>query len=229
MAITVLKKIIHKVLPKSIVNILKSISHKGHSALSAQGGQDLSVYWDEEMAKILESWGEKSVWKEIKLLMVNCEGKVLDIACGPGKTIEVLHELPLEVHGCDISDLLIQKAIERGINPSFLKVCDATNMPYENDAYNYAYSIGSLEHFTEEGILKFLNESYRITSRASYHMIPTSRSNQNEGWMKTYQSFHNNSVEWWREKFESVYKNVIVLDSTWDDNISVGKWFVCIK
>lgn len=105
--------------------------------------------------------------------------------------------------------------MERGINKSYLKVCDATDMPYIDDAYQYSYSIGSLEHFTEDGIMKFLKETFRVTSRTSYHMIPTSRSNKNEGWMKTYQSFHNNSVQWWLEKFNSSYRNVIILDSTW--------------
>lgn len=225
----VVKKIIHKVIPKPLIGYLRSVLNRNIYTPSIKTGQDLDVYWDEEMAEILETWGEKNVWKEIKLLMVNCEGKVLDIACGPGKTMEVLAELPLEIHGFDISDFFIQKAVERGISQSLLKVCDATDMPYDDDEYQYAYSIGSLEHFTEEGIVKFLKESFRVTSQVSYHMIPTSRSNRDEGWMKTYQSFHNNSIEWWLEKFHSSYKNVIVLDSTWEDDISVGNWFVCTK
>jgi ubiquinone/menaquinone biosynthesis C-methylase UbiE len=229
MVIKNLKKVMRKVIPNPIKGFLRSALIKSKNNSVIQSGQDLDVYWDEEMARILETWGEKNVWKEIKLLMVNCEGKVLDIACGPGKTMEILAELPLEIHGFDISDLLIKKAVERGINQSHLKVCDATDMPYSNDSYQHSYSIGSLEHFTEDGIIKFLKESFRVTSHTSYHMIPTSRSNKNEGWMKTYQSFHNNSVEWWLEKFNSSYQNVIVLDSTWEDEISVGKWFVCVK
>lgn len=229
MVIKNLKKVWRNFIPNPIKGFLRSVLIKRGDSSANQFGQDLDVYWDEEMARILETWGEKNVWKEIKLLMVNCEGKVLDIACGPGKTMEILADLPLEIHGFDISDLFIKKAIERGINQSHLKVCDATDMPYSNDSYQYSYSIGSLEHFTDDGIIKFLKESFRVTSRTSFHMIPTSRSNKNEGWMKTYQSFHNNSVEWWLEKFNSSYQNVIVLDSTWEDEISVGKWFVCIK
>ena len=60
-------------------------------------------------------------------------------------------------------------------------------------------------------------------------MIPVSRSEKDEGWLKTYQSFHNNSVAWWLEKINSVYPNVYVLDSTWEDPISTGKWFVCVR
>lgn len=212
-----------------IVRKLHALSSKIKVKTSLKGEQDLSVYWDKEMAEILDNWGENSVWKEIKLLMINCQGKVLDIACGTGKTMEVLSDLPIQTEGCDISDLLISKAAERGIEGERLLVCDATDMPYKDNSYSHAYSIGSLEHFTELGIIQLLQECKRVTKKSSFHMIPVSKSGLNEGWLKTYQSFHNNSVEWWLEKYESVYPKVIVLESTWQDDLSVGKWFVCFN
>lgn len=207
-----------------------AVFYKGYKTnIIGASAQDLSVYWDPGMAEVLETWGENNVWKEIQLLMVNCQGKVLDIACGTGKTMEVISRFPLDVYGCDISDLLISKALNRGIHKQKLLVCDATDMPYQNDMFDYAYSIGSLEHFTEEGIAEFVSECFRVTQFASFHMIPVSRSGRNEGWLKTYQSFHNNSVEWWLSKYKLAYRNVHVIDSTWEDEISVGKWFVCIR
>lgn len=192
--------------------------------------QDLSVYWDTAMANILETWGEKNVWKEIQLLLADKQGKVLDIACGTGKTMQILSLYEsLEIHGCDISDMLINQAVKRGISEDRLKVCDATNMPYGPDAFEYSYSIGSLEHFSLDGIQKFLSECYRVTAKVSYHQIPISRSGEDHGWIKTYQSYHNNSVKWWLEHFHQVYDEVYAVDSTWEDDISVGKWFVCIK
>ena len=62
-------------------------------------------------------------------------------------------------------------------------------MPYKNNSFDYAYSIGSLEHFTEIGITEFVTECHRVTSKISYHMIPVSRSGNDEGWIKTYQVF----------------------------------------
>lgn len=229
MAISFVKNVLRKILPASAVAGLRKLRGIGPTQGANHGEQDLSVYWDANMAEILETWGERNVWKEIQLLMVNCHGKVLDIACGTGKTMEIISKFPLKVHGCDISDLLISKALARGIPQEDLTVCDATNMPYEDAAFNFAYSIGSLEHFTESGIVDFVKECHRVTSMTSYHMIPVSRSGLNEGWIKTYQSFHNNSVEWWLEKYKSAYETVYVLDSTWEDDISVGKWFVCVK
>jgi ubiquinone/menaquinone biosynthesis C-methylase UbiE len=192
--------------------------------------QDLDLYWDPDYAEALETWGEDNTWKEIPFLLVNCKGKILDIACGTGRTMEILSGIRgIEMHGCDISNLLIGKAIERGINPDRLSVCDATQMNFPDIFFDYAYSIGSLEHFTEDGISKFISECYRVTKNNSFHMLPVSRSGKNEGWMKTVQSFHNNSVDWWLDKFKTSYNTVYVFDSKWEDAISVGKWFVCIK
>jgi hypothetical protein len=60
-------------------------------------------------------------------------------------------------------------------------------------------------------------------------MVPVARSNRDEGWITTFQSYHNNSVEWWLAKCRAVYPHVIALDSVWSDAISVGKWLVCSK
>ena len=192
--------------------------------------QELHVYWDTEMAKMLEIWGEGNVWSEIQFLMANCNGRVLDIACGTGKTMEIISKFPdIKVFGIDISDFLIDKAIERGILIDQLKVGDATSTGYADDFFKYSYSIGSLEHFTNTGISEFVAESYRVTEIASFHQIPVSRNGKDEGWIKRVQSYHNNSVEWWLDKFNLSYSNVRVLDSKWEDDISIGKWFICYK
>ena len=192
------------------------------------GQQDLAVYWDPKMVMLLEDWGEENAWNDIQFLMSQTTGKALDIACGTGTVMSKLADIPeLEVHGCDISDLLIGRAIERGIPAENLKVCDATQLPYLGGAYDYSYSIGSLEHFTEEGIERVIAEAARVTRVGSFHMVPTSRSGRDEGWMKNYQSFYNCSSAWWSSRFEKRFRQVRVLNSTWSDNLSIGKWFLC--
>lgn len=190
--------------------------------------QDLDVYWEKEMAEVLETWGNGNAWSEVQFLMENCKGTALDIACGTGKVMEILNAVPeLEIHGCDISDMLISKAIKRGISEERLTICDATILPYTDDQFDYSYSIGSLEHFTEEGIEKAISEIARVTRKASFHMMPTSRSLLDEGWLKTYQSFHNCSPEWWVLHFKKNFPQVRILKSSWEDKISVGTWFIC--
>lgn len=195
--------------------------------------QDLDMYFDPEYAKVLDTWGMDNTWQEIQKILVTCSGKVLDIACGTGVTIDILKKYPnLDVHGCDISELLIKKAEQRGISANNLMVTDATKMSYSDNAFDYSYSIGSLEHFTEKGIEKFIAEAARVTKHNSIHMIPTSKSGTNDGWMTTsttIQTFYNNSDEWWMNKFKGSFKEVYILNSIWNDGISYGRWFVCKK
>ena len=199
--------------------------HGGHPS-----GQDLDVYWDDEMAELLEVWGEGNVWNEIQIFLFQASGRVMDIACGTGKTMEVLSRFPdLEITGCDISDLLISKARERGIPADRLRVADATKLDFPDNYFDYSYSIGSFEHFTEEGLRAVIAESARVTRIAAFHMVPVSRSGEDEGWMKTYQSFFNNSPEWWINNYRQSFPRVVEMDSAWNDGISVGKWFVCFK
>lgn len=229
------REIARQLCPPVVWNGLKDVSRllaksRSRKAASSSGDkQDLDLYWDPKMAAMLETWGEASVWKEIQLLLASHDGKVLDIACGTGRVIEILSSMPVEVHGCDISEFLIGKAMARGIPESRLTVCDATMLPYQDDQFEYAYSIGSLEHFTEEGIAKFLAESHRVTRLASFHNIPVSRSGKDEGWISPYQSYFNNSTGWWLAKFEATGDAVRVIDSTWEDDMSVGKWFISRK
>jgi len=211
------------------MNLFNLINKKSSNEMEI-GSQNLSPYWNPEFAASLEVWGEGSVWTEIQLLIAGCSGKVLDIACGTGKVIEILQIFPkIDAFGCDISDFLIQKAIQRGISEKRLLVCNATEMSYPDNFFDYAYSIGSLEHFTEVGLEKCISECYRVTKRHSFHLVPVSRSGINEGWKTTDQSFYNNSITWWNEKFSLFYSDVIVLNSSWNDDLSVGKWFICCK
>lgn len=226
-----IRAIAKQLCPPILLSAHRAIKKRVVSPRVAQApGQDLGMYWDSDFAKVLETWGEGNAWNEIQLLMTSRKGKVLDIACGTGKTMEILSKFSgLDLYGCDISDMLIAKAAERGIPQTRLTVCDATQLPYPDDEFKYAFSIGSIEHFTEDGIEQFLRECYRTVSETSFHQHPVSRNGRDEGWVTTSQSYHNNSVEWWLRIYQRVYSSVCVLDSVWEDEISLGKWFVCEK
>ena len=230
-----MKQLVKQLTPPILWNVFGRLKqHSPKSILqrfnSNPTEQDLGLYWDKDFAAALDTWGEGTTWHEIVLLLANSHGKILDIACGTGKTIQLVSRLPnVEVYGCDISDYLIEKAVELGIARDKLTVCDATKTSYQENQFDYSYSIGSLEHFTEEGIDAFIKECSRITRYRSYHMMPFARSGQDEGWIKTLQSYFNNSTDWWTTKFRAVYPKVYVVDSLWNDKISVGKWIIAEK
>ena len=161
-----------------LINILKSLKNalikiKVSSRLRKTNlnknpaKQQLEVYWKTNFAQELDFWGSKDVWIEIKYLLCAKEGKVLDICCGTGGTIKSLECIKdIKVYGFDISNLLIEQAIKSGISSNLLKVLDATKTDYEDNEFDYSYSIGSLEHFTIEGIDKFSRRNKkRITKK----------------------------------------------------------------
>jgi ubiquinone/menaquinone biosynthesis C-methylase UbiE len=191
--------------------------------------QALDVYWDPEFAKILDTWGEGTVWLEIQYLLTGLKGRVLDVACGTGRAIQIVSRFEdLEVHGCDISDLLIGKAREKGIPAERLKVCDAVRTGYPDGAFEASYSIGSLEHFSDTGIGEFLREGRRITKTRAFHLIPISRTGRDEGWIRDgHQEYFNNGEDWWLPRFRAAFPRVRVLASRWESATSVGRWFVC--
>jgi len=227
-----MKKIIKLLLPPVLYNLLIKINNKKYFKKGYKDSikQELDIYWDPKMAAALETWGEDNAWQEVQLIFSGLKGRVLDIACGTGVVIEILNNVKgIEVHGCDISDFLLSKAIMRGILEERLRCCDATDMPYPDNSFDYAYSIGSLEHFTEEGISKLLSESSRITKVASFHMIPVSSSGVDEGWIQPYQSYFNNSVDWWVKRASAIFSRVVVVPSSWRDVRSGGIWLICYK
>lgn len=239
-----MKQLLKQLLPPIIVDTYKKLKPKplvpetfeerikNRLKYNSEGSQDTDIYWDEDFAKILDTWGADNTWLEIQLLLANCTGKTLDIACGTGPVMEICKDFKnIELYGCDISDLLLAKAHEkRNIPKDRLMVVDATKMSYAEDEFNYSYSIGSLEHFTDEGIDQFVAESYRVTKFGSFHLVPTNERGENEGWISPLQSYYNNSIEWWLNHFKTKYSTVLVVKSKWHDpGRSYGHWFLCYK
>lgn len=224
----IIKEILPPFFYKWLINIKKKL--KNNKLIDNPKKQKLDLYYDPEMAKILETWGERNAWIEVQHIFEDKKGKVLDIACGTGTVIKLLSaNNDLDIYGCDISSYLIDRAKSKNIDKSKLLVCDATKLPYDLNFFDYSYSVGSLEHFTEDGIKCFLKSCYKVTKKNSYHMIPVSRSGKNHGWIENYQSYFNNSIGWWSEICKSAGLECKFLDSTWEDEISIGKWLIIKK
>jgi ubiquinone/menaquinone biosynthesis C-methylase UbiE len=230
-----MKKYLKLFLPPVFSIFIKKIYYfyllKKNSSILSKNVQDIKIYDKKITADILEAWGNNSVWNEILMILNKKEGNILDVACGTGvNMIELQKVNPKAVfYGCDISENLISLAKKKGIKKNLLQCIDATKMNYKKKFFSYSYSIGSLEHFIEKDIKEVIKKLSLNTSVASFHFMPVSRKNKNEGWIKTYQTFHNNSVNWWLNKFNREFKKVEVIDSSWNDFISVGKWFLCFK
>jgi SAM-dependent methyltransferase len=215
----------------TVINRTRSLGRSISKHWRANQGehQNVGIYSDPKFAEGLETWGAGTAWTEIQFLIGGRKGRVLDVACGTGRTHDFLsHFTDISYFGCDISQMLIDKAIERGISAQNVSVQDATKMSYSDRSFDYVYSIGSLEHFTVDGLLSTLRECNRICTGLNFHHLPVSKSSLNEGWISPYQSYWNNSKSWWLSKFKAEFgEKVWTIDSAWQDGMSKGVWFVC--
>jgi hypothetical protein len=63
-------------------------------------------------------------------------------------------------------------------------------------------------------------------AKRSFHMIPVSRLQKNEGWISPWQSYFNNSTDWWVAQCRKNFSKVSLHDSAWD-GVSFGKGLIC--
>jgi len=85
--------------------------------------------------------------------------KLLDVACGAGRLLEVAQNYEVKIHGVDISENAIGHA-QRKLPEAKLSIGNAENLPYSDGQFDYVTCIGSLERFI--ALDKALAEQYRV-------------------------------------------------------------------
>ena len=91
---------------------------------------------------------------------------VLDMGCGPGTISVGLAELvaPGVFHGVDIGASEVAKATERaeelGLSNARFQTADATNLPFDDEIFDAAFSSAMLEHVPEPSLV--IDEMKRV-------------------------------------------------------------------
>ena len=134
--------------------------------------QELDLYSDPAFAEALEIWANDTAWPEIELLLRGRRGKVLDLACGTCRaSIFLRGNTQLEYYGCDISQMLIERAITRGLPRERLRVGNAASLHCADGEFDYLFSIGSLEHFSSDVLTDTIFECRRVCKGICFHQI----------------------------------------------------------
>ena len=95
--------------------------------------QELDLYSDPGFLEALEIWASDTAWPEIELLLRDRRGKVLDLACGTCRASDFLRgNKQVEYYGCDISQMLIERAVARGVSRERLRVGNAARLDYSD-------------------------------------------------------------------------------------------------
>lgn len=127
--------------------------------------------------------------------------KVLDIGCGKGFQIyELTQVMPgLDVRGIDISQYAIENA-----HPSMRERIDhgtAARLPYEDNEFDFAYSINTFHNFSNTDLEAALREIERI-SKYKYICVESYRTEIEKAnllyWQVTCEQFNSPADwEWW--------------------------------
>lgn len=107
-------------------------------------------------------------------------GKLLEIAGGSGYTSAVVADVTRTKNAVvtfsDLEQSLTDKVkdnFDSIVNLDF-KAADAFKLPFEDDSYDVIFHQGFLEHFSDEDIIKFLQEQARVAEKIVFD-VPNGR------------------------------------------------------
>lgn len=95
----------------------------------------------------------------LKILAIKPNEKLLDVACGLGRVIEVGIEKNIQVTGIDISNVAVEKCKKKFPNNEIL-VANAEDLPFENNQFDCITCLGSLERMLDRE--KVIMEMQRV-------------------------------------------------------------------
>lgn len=128
--------------------------------------------------------------------------RVLDVGCGKAFLLyDFTQAIPgVEVCGIDISEYGVSHAKEE-VRP-FLKVCSATELPFEDNSFDLVFSINTLHNLYCFELDKALREIERVSNGNKYIVVESYRNEEEKAnllyWQLTCESFYTpQEWEWW--------------------------------
>jgi SAM-dependent methyltransferase len=132
----------------------------------------MGLIFDSRSARLYEAWYssppgrsmERLVERSLPALLDPLPGeKVLDVGCGEGNHLLLLQRLGLDAYGVDASSYMIRRAKKRLGNRASLKVGNADDLPFDDNEFDVAVLINTLEFLDDP--LQALREVERVTRR----------------------------------------------------------------
>ena len=117
--------------------------------------------------------------KFIKIVLKLSKNKkpILECGCGTGKTAVYLATLGLDSYGMDIENAMVAETINLSKKLSknnMVKTIqgDIESIPFKDKYFSVTHSSGVLEHYSDEDIVKYINEQLRVSDYCVFS-VPT--------------------------------------------------------
>lgn len=132
--------------------------------------------WDKAASSVGR---EDAFYERVLALHSSYEGKILDIACGPGHLLEKVRKASprAELYGIDISPRLSLMAKKR--NPdAVIAVGDAAALPYADTMFDIVFMTETLAHVSNSA--RVLSEAHRVLKSGGIFIITV----PNRDWLR---------------------------------------------
>lgn len=199
---------IHKKTKRNYVERVTQYDKAECASVAKQFGYE---YWDGDRKYGYGGYSYDGRWKPvaeslIKHYNLKPGDKVLDVGCGKAFLLYELKQLidGLEVTGIDISEYAIQHSKEE-IKP-YLRVADATQLPFEENTFDFVFSITTLHNLYIYDLKKALTEINRVKKDKAYLVVESYRNEREKAnllyWQLTCECFYTvKEWEWFYNEF----------------------------
>jgi protein-L-isoaspartate(D-aspartate) O-methyltransferase len=171
------------------------------AAIAKQWGRD---YWDGDRRYGYGGYSYDGRWLPIAKDLVAHYGlkpgdKILDIGCGKAFLLyELTQAMPgIEAVGLDISEYGIEHA--KPEVRSALKLGNATELPWEDNTFDFVYSINTFHNLYVDELKSAIQEMERVSKGKSWLCLESYRTEAEKAnllyWQLTCESFYN-TQEW---------------------------------
>lgn len=164
-------------------------------------------YWDGDRRFGYGGYRYDGRWRAVADAMAAHYGlkagdRVLDVGCGKAFLLyELTQAVPgLDVVGIDISSYAVEQAKEE-VRP-FLRVADAVSLPFDDNSFDFVFSLNVLHNLYCQDLDKALREIERVSRRDKYIVVESYRSEQEKVnlmcWVLTGECFFTpEEWDWW--------------------------------
>lgn len=171
------------------------------AALAKQWGKD---YWDGDRNVGYGGYHYDGRWLSLaeeiaKFYHLKADDKILDIGCGKAFLLyEFTRAVPgIEVQGIDVSEYGIEHG--KAEIKSNLKVANATQLPFDDGAFDFVYSINVFHNLHNYELMAALKEMQRVSKQRRYVCVESYRNEREKAnllyWQLTCESFYT-PKEW---------------------------------